>query len=108
MPFAKDSEKILKNDFMKRLKNTTYICIRGCFNGGRKILEGGPTFLSVYKQKFRSVWLSVEKEFKIKRLPAEKPAAIFVWFVPSVRFFLAKAVYIVLGSSHVWIFLPVT
>ena len=27
-------------------------------------------------------------------------ASMFVWFVPSIRIFLAKAVYMVLGSSY--------
>ena len=27
-------------------------------------------------------------------------ASIFVWFVPSIRIFLAKAVYMVIGSSY--------
>ena len=30
----------------------------------------------------------------------ERPAAIFVWFVPGIRVFLAKAVYIGPGSSY--------
>ena len=50
-------------------------------------------------QKFRSVWLTIEKELKIK-LPFERPAAILVLFVRSTRIFLAKAVYMVLGSSY--------
>ena len=32
-------------------------------------------------------------------LATERPAAIFAWFVPNIRIFLAKAVYMVLGSS---------
>jgi len=31
-------------------------------------------------------------------LYCSEPAVIFVWFVPSTRIFLAKAVYMVLGS----------
>ena len=42
-------------------------------------------------QKFQSVWLTVEKE---------RDAAIFEWFIPSNRIFLAKAVYMKLGASH--------
>ena len=32
-------------------------------------------------------------------LATERPATIFAWFVPNTRIFLAKAVYMVLGSS---------
>ena len=32
-------------------------------------------------------------------LPTERPAAIFVWFIPSSGIFQTKAVYMVLGSS---------
>ena len=31
--------------------------VRGCLHGGRKILEGGTTFRSLYMQKFRPKWL---------------------------------------------------
>ena len=37
---------------------------------------------------------------KDEKLPTEQPATIFEWFVPSTRIFLAKAVYLVLGSSY--------
>ena len=33
-------------------------------------------------------------------LPTKRPAVIFLWFVTSTRIFLAKAVYMVLGSSY--------
>ena len=36
---------------------------------------------------------------KDERLPTEQPTPNFVWFVPSTRTMLAKAVYLVLGSS---------
>ena len=39
----------------------------------RKILEGGTTFRSIYMQKFRSVWVTVEKELKIKDNPLNDP-----------------------------------
>jgi len=45
------------------------------------------------------VWLTVKNEVKIKDYPLNDPPAIFVWFVPSTRIFLAKEVYMVLGSS---------
>ena len=32
-------------------------------------------------------------------LAIERPAAIFVWFVPSTRIFLMKAIYMVLEYS---------
>ena len=35
----------------------------------RKILGRGTTFCSIYMQKFRSVWLTVEKGIKIKDYP---------------------------------------
>ena len=46
---------------------------KGCLRGGRKILEGETTFRWVYMQKFRSVWLTVEKELKIKDNPWNDP-----------------------------------
>ena len=39
----------------------------------RKILEGETTFGCVYMQKFRSVWLTVKKELKIKDYPLNYP-----------------------------------
>ena len=42
--------------------------LRGCLHGGgedpstMKILEGATTFRWAYMHKFRSVWLTVEKE----------------------------------------------
>ena len=65
----------------------------------RGSLEGGTTFHWVYMQRFRSVWLTIKNKLKIKDYPLNNPDAIFVWFVPSTRIFLAKAVYMVLGSS---------
>ena len=35
-------------------------------------------------------------------LSTERPAVIFVWFIPSNRIFPAKAVYMVLGSSYLF------
>lgn len=56
---------------------------------------------SVYMQTFWSVWFTVDKKLKIKDYPCtERHAAIFVWFVPSTRRFLVRAVYTVLGSSY--------
>ena len=68
----------------------------------RKSLEGGRTFRWVYMQKSWSVPLTEEKESKSKGnpfWPVERPPAIFVLFVPSTRIFIARAVYMVLGSS---------
>ena len=65
----------------------------------RRSLEGGTTFHWVYMQRFRSVWLTIKNKLKIKDYPLNNSDAIFVWFVPSTRIFLAKAVYMVLGSS---------
>ena len=47
----------------------------------------------VYMQKFRSLWLIVQKELIIKA------SRIIILFVPGSRIFLAKAVYMVLGSA---------
>ena len=47
----------------------------------------------VYMQKFRSLWLIVQKELKIKAF------CIIILFVPGSRIFLAKAVYMVMGSA---------
>jgi len=38
-----------------------------------KILEGATTFLWAYMHKFPSVWLTVEKELKIKDYPLNNP-----------------------------------
>ena len=51
--------------------------------GRSVILECGTTFHWVYMQNFLSVRLTVEKESKIKQ-PTERPAAIFVRFVPGL------------------------
>ena len=45
-------------------------------------------------QKFRSLWLIVQKKLKIKAF------CIMILFVPAgSRIFLAKAVYMVMGSA---------
>ena len=56
-----------------------------------KILEGGTTF--------RLVTLHAEISVHEVNDCSKRPAAIFVWFVPSTRNFLVKAVYMVLESS---------
>ena len=38
-----------------RINGSTYN-LRGCLDGGRKILEGGPTVHGVFMQECRSVW----------------------------------------------------
>ena len=45
-------------------------------------------------QKFRSLWLIVQKELKIKA------CCIVAVFVPVSRIFLAKTVYMVLGGYY--------
>ena len=65
----------------------------------RRSLEGGTTFHWVYRHRFRSVWLTVKNELKIEDYLLNDPPAVFVWFVPTPRIFLAKAVYMALGSS---------
>ena len=49
----------------------------------RKILEGATTFRLGLHVEISVRVLTVEKEYKIKnwRLPSERPAAIFLWFV---------------------------
>ena len=66
----------------------------------RMILEGGTTFRWVYMHKFLSVWLTVEKELKMNNYPLNNLPPFFEWIVPSSGIFLAKAVYLVLGSSY--------
>ena len=63
-------------------KNNTWH-LKGCLNGVRMILAPGAprrrtSFRLIYMQNFRSVWLSVEKDYKIKGY--RLPAAIFVGF----------------------------
>ena len=75
--------------------------LRGCLHDRGKIVESETTLHSVYMQKLWSVWFTVDKKLKIKDYPCtERHAAIFVWFVPSTRRFLVRAVYTVLGSSY--------
>ena len=83
----------------------------GCLHGGRKILALGRSKKAeqlfvcfTWRRKFGRSGYQVEKEKKknCRPLAAERPAAaMFVLFVPSTctRFFRAKVVYMVLGSS---------
>ena len=63
----------------------------GCLLEGRKYQSTKKVL--VYMQKFRSLWLIVQKELKIKA------CCIIILFAPGSRIFLAKAVYMVLGSA---------
>ena len=65
---------------------------------GVKILEGATTFRWAYMHKFRSVWLTVEKELKIIKDYPLNDRRYFCSVCPKARIFLAKADNIVLGS----------
>ena len=60
--------------------------------GGNKKYHSTKKVL-VYMQKFWCLWFIVRKELKIKA------RCIIILFVPGSRIFLAKAVYMVLGSA---------
>ena len=83
-----------------------------CKNDGRQKQTDnlGPSALFTGVNNYLSAELSQKSApFNAKRngrplllwlLATERPAAILVGFVPSTRIFLAKAVYVVLGSSY--------
>ena len=82
--------------------------LRGCLHGGdedpstMKILEGATTFRWAYMHKwhkFRSVWLTVEKELKIIKDYPLNDRRYFCSVCPKAGIFLAKADNMVLGSS---------
>ena len=75
----------------QKAMNSKSSLFEGCLLGGRKYHSTKKVL--VYMQKFRSLWLIVQKELKIKA------CCIIVLFVPGSRIFLAKAVYMVLGSA---------
>ena len=75
----------------QKAMNSKSSLFEGCLLGGRKYLSTKKVL--VYMQKFRSLWLIVQKELKIKA------CCIIFLFVPGSRIFLAKAVYMVLGSA---------
>ena len=56
-------------------------------------------FTSRKEDPTRLVTLHAEISVRAVNDCSKRPAAIFVWFVPSTRNFLAKAVYMVLESS---------
>ena len=60
---------------------------------------GETIFRWVYMQNLCSKLLTIERELKINDYPLNEPPFTFMWFVPSARIFLAKAVYMVLRSS---------
>ena len=80
---------------LKRLKamNSKSSLFEGCLLGGKNKKYHSTKKVLVYMQKFRSLWLIVQKELKIKA------CCITILFVPASRIFLAKAGYMVLGSA---------
>ena len=75
----------------QKAMNSKSSLFEGCLLGGRKYHSTNKVL--VYTQKFRSPWLIVQKELTIKA------CCIIILFVPGSTIFLAKAVYMVLGSS---------
>ena len=75
----------------QKAMNSKSSLFEGCLLGGRKYHITNKVL--VYMQKLRSPWLIVQKELKIKA------SCIIILFVPGSRIFLAKAVYMVLGSA---------
>ena len=56
---------------------------------------------AVYIERTSAGEVNLHAEISVRAVNdcSKRPAAIFVWFVPSTRNFLAKAVYMVLESS---------
>ena len=70
-------------------------------------------WITTFKQNYQNYQLVVTPNEMVglywRALAIERPATIFVWFVPSTRIFLMKAIYMVLWSvSSARIFLPLS
>ena len=70
-------------------------------------------WITTFKQNYQNYQLVVTPNEMVglywRALAIERPATIFVWFVPSTRIFLMKAIYMVLWwVSSARIFLPLS